>query len=1152
MQITRLRLSGFKSFVEPTELRIETGLTGVVGPNGCGKSNLLEALRWVMGEASAKSLRGGEMEDVIFAGTSARPRRNMAEVVLTIDNAKRRAPAAFNESDVLEVSRRIEREAGSLYRVNGRDVRQRDVQLLFADASTGAHSAALVRQGQISQIINAKPIQRRTILEEAAGISGLHSRRHEAELRLRAAETNLQRLSDVLQELEAQLTLLKRQARQAQRYKSITVTLGKAEALAHHLRWTASAENVSASEAALATLEGDCASAAEAASQWSRAQADAAEALVPLRHAEAEKAAALQRLTHEREGLDREEAKAREDAARLQARIVQWQSDLARERRQVEDARAMVTRLAEEEDALARAAEAAGDRAAAAEAQVRECDTALSEGEALLDQVSHDAAAHSAQRRAFEQQIEAATARVAKLAAEIASSEAEVSQSQALLSALPDITAAQAESRVAEAGLDSARSAQIALETARATAQSQEDACREALAPLERHFERLRAEAQTIEKLLRASTPDLFPPLIDQVRVAPGYEAALGAALGDDLVAPLDEAAPIHWRALPEDPTAPLLPEGVMALGDVVEAPPALARRLAQIGVIQPEDGMRLQPALKAGQALVSLDGGVWRWDGFTAAADAPTAAAIRLSQRNRLRELERELIAGDAQVKAAREALSEAQASARAARDADAAARQAIRVAETDAQRARETLQRLEREAAQASSRLQALEDTLARRHAAHRDALAEQAQAEAALRDLGDGGDLLARQAEQKQTVGTLRAALSDARAALEGLRREDALRGERRLTILREREDWTNRAASAENQSEQLLERLAQDEAEAARLAEEPARIAEARARLMDAIDTAEAARRAAADALAEAENRLTEADRAAKQASHDLSALRESRARAEAMLDGARARLAEFARQAHEQLDCAPQDLLARAEHPVGAPLPAIEEIEARVDKLRRDRESLGGVNLQAEDEAQEAQARLDSMVQERSDLEGAIAKLRGGISSLNREGRERLLAAFDIVNGHFKRLFASLFGGGEAELTLVESDDPLEAGLEILARPPGKKPASISLLSGGEQALTALSLIFAVFLSNPAPICVLDEVDAPLDDANVDRFCSLLEEMAATTQTRFLIITHHALTMSRMHRLFGVTMAERGVSQLVSVDLEGAERVLAAE
>ncbi|MFZ2468894.1 MAG: chromosome segregation protein SMC, partial [Parvibaculum sedimenti] len=431
------------------------------------------------------------------------------------------------------------------------------------------------------------------------------------------------------------------------------------------------------------------------------------------------------------------------------------------------------------------------------------------------------------------------------------------------------------------------------------------------------------------------------------------------------------------------------------------------------------------------------------------------------------------------------------------------------------------------------------------------HGEATRALEEAEVALASLQPDADLNIRASEMRDQVAALRIGLAEARAQHESLRRESEARTRRLATIAQDRTQWENRAANAQRQITTLEER--QDEAlgELQALEGVPAEIEAKRHALLDLIGEAEAARGSAADALAEAERRLSECAKLAREFQAHLGEAREERARIDGLVEGARERLAESEARVREVLECEPAQALAQANLEEGTELPTVEQIDAKLDRLKRERESLGGVNLRAEEESRELTEQLETMTTEREDLVSAIAKLRQGIGSLNREGRERMLEAFEKVNSNFSRLFTHLFGGGEAHLKLTESEDPLEAGLEIYARPPGKRLQVMSLLSGGEQALTAMSLIFAVFLTNPSPICVLDEVDAPLDDANVERFCDLMEEMTRTTDTRFLIITHHALTMARMSRLFGVTMQERGVSTLVSVDLERAERFLEA-
>ncbi|MEW5424300.1 chromosome segregation protein SMC [Amorphus sp. 3PC139-8] len=1147
MKFARLRLSGFKSFVDPADLLIEPGMTGVVGPNGCGKSNLVEALRWVMGESSYKSMRASGMDDVIFAGSGKRPARNVAEVSILLDNSDRTAPVTFNSDDSLEISRRIERDSGSVYRVNGREVRARDVQLLFADASTGSRSPSMVRQGQIGELINAKPTSRRQILEEAAGISGLHARRHEAELRLRAAEQNLDRVEDVVGEIGSQLESLKRQARQATRYRSLSAEIRKIEALVLHLRWRAATE---ATRAAAETL-GEAKEAASAASDTqttaARDQAVAAAKVPELRDKEAAAGATLQRLKHAATALDDEERRMRERLAELERRISQIASDIAREATVLSDAEEAMARLDEEAKTLAAADAGAEERRAEAESRLADEQAALTQAEAAQTQATRAEAEASAERRRLEQDRTRTERDVERLTAERDKVRTDLTKIQAELDKTSGVAEARGHLEAAEAAEQDATTAAETATAAAAEARERVDAALGPVSEREKAISALETEARTLKAVLATAGDDRFPPVVDAISVDSGYEVALGAALGDDLDAALDTDAAIYWAATPEDAGDPALPEGAEALSAHVRAPTELQRRLRQIGVVDAGDGARLQASLKSGQRLVSRQGDFWRWDGLTARADAPTAAAQRLAQKNRLDALAAEIETAKAALAEDQAALTRARDSATQAANAEKAARDKVRSAAEATRAARNRLAAAEKEAAQLENRRSALAEAASRAEAA----LASAEEAREAARTAFEAAPDLTALADSRQVADTkvaeLRKAVSEARSRLDGERRENELRSNRKAAITRELASWRNRIETAASHRGELDTRKAEAEAERAKLLDQPEDHDRRRRALANEIAAAETALAEASDARSTAEATLTEADRAAKAALETLSGAREALVRAEERLTAARDRETALAEEIEETLECSPQEAARIGGLNADAPVPDMASAETRLDRLKAERERLGGVNLRAEEELRELEERRDTLTRERDDIVTAIAQFRQAISSLNREARERLIAAFDTVNNHFKTLFTHLFGGGEAELTLVEADDPLEAGLEIIARPPGKKPQVLSLLSGGEQALTAMALIFAVFLTNPAPICVLDEVDAPLDDANVERFCDLVAEMTRRTETRFLIITHNPITMARMHRLFGVTMAEKGVSQLVSVDLETAER-----
>ena len=1147
MKFARLRLSGFKSFIEPTDLEIKPGLTGVVGPNGCGKSNLLEALRWVMGESSYKSMRASGMDDVIFSGTKSRPSRNTAEVVVTMDNSDHSAPPMYNAEETIEISRRIEREAGSAYRINGKDSRARDVQLLFADASTGARSPALVRQGQISELISAKPQNRRKILEEAAGISGLHTRRHDAELKLRAAETNLTRLDDVTAQLETQLNSLKRQARQAVKYKQLSSEIRKYESASLYAAWCEASSGLEASKTRLDEIVRLMAGFTRAVSEKTRERDVASEKLPKLRENETVRIAVLQRLTIEREGLDRQEEQAGIRRRELEGRLAQIEQDLVRERDTLGDVDGAMERLTTERQSLKDSQSGDSENRAKAAKSMQASADNLATAQDAADKSSARLSQITARRSSLERTISELQTRFERLTTEISQvserrekiiNESGGQQDIEQLGAAVDTAVGAAEqaeqaAAIAESGLKNDRQAEVEARRAHDEARSK--------------AQKLTTEVQTLTKLLNVNDGDLWPPIIDALKVDAGFEMALGAALGDDIDASTDEASPVHWRQLDKLEGAAALPDGATPLSDFVEAPQALHRRLSHIGVVEASDGRQLQKLLKAGQRLVSKDGGLWRWDGFSAAADAPTAAAKRLAERNRLGSLQEESEQATQNANEARGIFEAARSKVEAAVKIEQEARNAWRTANQSVEQARMALAAKERSMSEQLQQASALEEAGRRVEESKGEVSKSLKASQAELGEIPDVSGLEAELATIREKVNEARAIYSESRALHDGLEREATIRAERLKAIEIEVESWRTRTTRANEQISVLTSRAEKTRQELDAQADMPKAFEEKRKKLLSSLSNAERDRKTAGDELATAETVLRAAEGVLRKAEGELAKTREEHARFDAQTQAASERLSEARQRIVDVLECKPEEVIERAELDAEN-LPAQQEIEHKLSELRNQRERLGGVNLRAETEAVEVAEHLDGLITEREDVVNAINKLRHGIGSLNKEGRKRLLEAFVTVNENFSELFVKLFDGGKAELQLIESDDPLEAGLEIIANPPGKRPTTLSLLSGGEQALTAMALIFAVFLTNPSPICVLDEVDAPLDDHNVERFCNMLDAMLEKSDTRFLIITHHALTMARMNRLFGVTMMERGVSQLVSVDLETAEQL----
>ena len=1144
---TKLGLTGFKSFVDPTELEIEPGLTGVVGPNGCGKSNLVEALRWVMGETSAKQMRGGEMEQVIFGGTRDRPARNIAEVRLHLDNAERDAPTVFNTEDELEISRRIERDRGSDYRVNGKDVRAKDVQLLFADMASGARSTALVSQGRIGEIINSKPQARRHLLEEAAAITGLHTRRHEAELRLKGAETNLERLDDVIQALDVQLDGLKKQARQATRYRNLSDNIRAADALVLLLKWRAAETRHNQAKEALSAFEQVFAEATRVLAAATAAHEQTSESLPPLRDADARTSAALQRLVNEDERLEDEAQRVASDIEDHDIRLEQIFDDIGREKERQADAVSATDQLSAEQARLNAEAADVEESAAQAKTDLERATASVRDSQGKTDSLASQLASLRAQRQSLDRQLSDIRGRLERLAQRSTQVKADLDALAPSEHAQRQLSEARAAVTQAEEASESARQSLIGKETA--TANLQEDLT-DAVAQVrdaEANHTRITAELQALAALLRDTAQDTAP-VLDEISVTPGYEAALAAALGEDLEAGLDPAAARHWRTMGADSSLPL-PAGTRSLAELVAAPAALQKRLSQIAVVDEDaDAETAAATLQQGQRLVSKAGSLWRWDGFVARAGQETAEAAKLKQRNRAAELEAELPESERLLSAAQSKAEELNQSVSAARQAELDARQQVKQADDDLQMARSREAQAQREVEAQDSRRSALKDSLAQLSGETEELQAEETTAADALAAVPTDSELEQDLDQARAALSAAREAELTARSAFDGLAQQARARSQRLGEIERELQSWQDRRAAGERQLDGLFERQTTIESALADLKSKPEELDQARAALGEQKEKAEAERKSTSDALAEGEAKFAHASATLRDAEQTHASAREERVRKESAVEQADQAIVALRQTIGEHLDCNPDSLPEIAKLKEGAEPPALEDAERRLERLQRERENMGAINLRAEQEAEELMTQIDGLNTEREDLLGAIERLREGIAELNREGRQRLMASFREVDEHFRELFTHLFGGGRAHLSLTNTEDPLQAGLEIMASPPGKRLQSLSLLSGGEQALTAVALLFAVFLTNPAPICVLDEVDAPLDDSNVDRFCNLLNRLTDMTSTRFLIVTHHRMTMARMDRLYGVTMAERGVSQLVSVDLKTAEEL----
>ncbi|MCP5363875.1 MAG: chromosome segregation protein SMC [Hyphomicrobiales bacterium] len=1141
MHLRKVTICGFKSFVESADFLIEPGLTGVVGPNGCGKSNLVEALRWAMGESSARMLRGEEMDDVIFAGSAERSARPYAEVILSLDNSERTAPSPFNDAETLEISRRIDRGRGSIYRINGREVRARDVQLLFADQVSGARSAALVTQGQVASLIAAKPVDRRALLEEAAGIGGLQTRRNEADQRLRAAETNLQRVEDVLVTLEVQQQALEKQMRQAARYRTVSEAIRTTEATVLWMRWQEAQQAAETAAETQRQAETQVAAHTSDASATMLERSAAGEALPSLRSADADSAQALHRLDVEREALEAEERSLEKERASCRQRLDLLEKDHSHAGHLIKDAEANLSRLSAERHRIKAAQQGEDERIETAAAELADIDVRIGDQESALLALSETTAAAEARRLDLERTLGNLNRQRDRLRARQDDIARRQSQIEAELRTCEDAALADGvlaeKARELEVTRQQAETAELhRAQTVTEFAQATEDS-----RSAESERARIEAEHQALHQLLAGE--DVDDPVLDTVTVEPGYETALAAALGEDLLAPCDKDAPASWRRMPAPQAWPPLPGSVRPLAERCTNTDVLARSLSQVGIVEDvETGERMHDQLSPGQRLVTCDGAVWRWDGLVSTADRTPSISVRLQHRRRLQELTPLLSAARQRHDAMSRRLSEVQEAEASARAAEDRAHKAVRAAAAAHDHARgQALKAREKQTTLAT------QADLWRENAASvaRELAETEEQVDVAARELAALPDCT----RDRNTLGTLRNDLNTLRArqgqqrtVVDGLRRDAAARRRRLEAIDGETADWQQRLDNAQHQLAQVVERRTETSEELSRLDERPAALAEKRHHLLDAVERAAARHKDSADALAQAETRLRDADLASRKAESELAQARENRIRADAAIEQAETARKLIADRIEERLQMSPDELAPLAQSDAKKD---VEALERRLERLKRERDLMGPVNLRAQDEAEALHTQLSDLTSQKEDLLGAIAKLRRGITEINREAEARLLAAFTEVDRHFQELFTRLFGGGETRLTLTTPEDPLSSGLEIVSRPPGKKPSSLSLLSGGEQALTALALRFALFLTNQAPICVLDEVDAPLDDANVDRYCTLLEQMAEHG-TRFVVITHHRMTMARMDRLYGVTMSERGVSQLVSVDLRRAE------
>ena len=1139
MKFQSVRISGFKSFLEPTEIQMNRGLTGVVGPNGCGKSNIVEAIKWIMGENSARQMRGDGMDDVIFSGTNERPSRNFAEVSIKLDNSEKKAPAIFNHYDEIEITRKIEREKGSVYRVNGKQVRARDIQLIFADNGTGARSSGIVGQGRIAQIIDSNPEDRRVILEEAANIKGLHSRRHEAELKLKGASDNLDRLSDIEQTYKEQLIELEKQGRKAARYRSVGERIRKAEATLFFNLMNNAKKEANDLDIQLKNANENVSQGQIKVAEHTKSQLHLANKIPDLKKDEAEKAATLQTLNITKIKLDEEKSSAQNALQNIKNQINLINNDIARESEIKEDAKKSLSNLLTEEKNLKEDSENFSTKITKATDLVKKLRSISDAADDKLSTITSEIYSIKSDKSDLEKRIKNLKQKIEVTQNQLANFNIEDDKNRFKLDKEKIINLKKLiqENNQLNDGYNVELEKLEKLETR--LVEEKNTAVFE--------FNKVNLEFDSLSTLLGRDTlnSNTLEKTIGNIN---NLEEAIGSVLGETLLAPIlsdDQSTEnaTYWRDDFKTISTASLPESVIPIVTKITKSSILDTALKGVGIVDNKEiAFKLQKELTFGQALTTPSGGLWRWDGFVQPQGVQNSYSERLQQIARLRLLQNKLPSLKEKQSLSEKRLEECFNNIKKYKDdlANLQVKLSSLISESN---------ELELQNTKVESKLLSSEALIKELKNTERVSLEELSELEKEFNNSLNLPSLLAEELKVRNNADQSRNELTDAMAAEQQIKSEESFKSRNLIQLGHQKENWKVREEEAKTRLISLEERLKASQDEKNRLSTLPESFEKKEAELNTKIEEAISNRNIAADQLVKNETSLNDADKLVREAEKAVSTLREEMIKIEALLNLSKAKIQNIEDRVFEKLKIKSTELnkfINTKEE--DQPIKSIEILEKTLQRLLNERETLGAVNLRAEDEMNEMLNKIEVMSKERVDLEEAIAKLRSGIFELNKEGRQRLKESFEEVNENFKQLFQKLFGGGNAELRLVGNEDPLQAGLEVLASPPGKKMQLLSLLSGGEQALTAISLIFSVFLCNPAPICILDEVDAPLDDTNVGRFCDLLNQIVDETNTYFMVITHHRLTMAKMDRLFGVTMEQKGISKLVSVDLEQASRI----
>jgi chromosome segregation protein len=1145
IQFSKLRLHGFKSFVDKTELEITPGLTGIVGPNGCGKSNLVEALKWSMGESSSKKMRGGSgsMDDVIFNGTATRPARKNAEVSVLLDNSSRQGPPHYNDYDEIEVVRKIERDHGSAYKINGKSVRARDVNLLYADILSGSNSPFLVSQGKVTTMIQSKPHERRLILEEAAGISGLYARRHEAELRLRATETNLRRLDDILASMQNRLYSLKKQSRQAARYRNLGSQIRQLEVMINAIEYMNAYESLEEIERKFSNADKEVAEHLTVVTQLTKTQNAQSVDLPELRENNAKLAAKVQNYKLLLQRLEDEDQSIEKNIEELSNQIEQAKRDKTHEKQNINEFEHILSKLESEERNLVENENLEDKSLENIQLQKDNLSEELKVLDDTYNQLMQKTAQSRARRQSLSEQIEYETARVQQLKDRISTLEHDLNNKKSIKTD-SKVSLLKNDISKLEELTDNKKDSLSALDKKSEDLQLEIEQLETVLKDKENYKTKIKSEIQTLESVLNMYSKGGYKTVLDDISTDKGFEKAISKAMGDSLMASLDKNASMVWSETKKNYEVSSIPGGLDTLLSHVKAPKEVHVALSQIGLVESyEQGQKFSNELMPGQSLVSKDGSYWRWDGLHIKPEANEAIAVQLKQKNKLKDLTKQLPEAEKEYQKYNENYINVKSKLEDIKISKHTLSKDLQEIEAKVKTHQLDLNKLIESESENKSSIAKLEEGLL---LAGKDIKELEHSIDKNKDELNQYNESISK--KEQLEIETSKNQLEKKREEQQGairdyeLKKQEHRRAKARLRAIGdERINLQNRHIRANERIKELEERITNLSNRKEELHVRPKQIKQEQQLLLDKLTISEKNKAETSDKLAQREIDLSDTTKALKEAEIKLSNAREIRAHSQATAEERKKRLSQIKTQINESFEMSPQDLLANAAVNEEN-RPDLEVLRNEKEKATKARDSIGPVNLRAEEEANELDTELTQILNERNDLLEAINELRQGINKLNKEARDRLEIAFEKVNAHFRHMFGQLFTGGKAHLELIDSDDPLEAGLEIYAQPPGKSLQSLTLLSGGEQTLTALALIFAMFLTNPSPICVLDEVDAPLDDANVDKFCDVLEEFADKGETRFLIITHHRMTMARMDRLYGVTMSERGVSQLVSVDL----------